>query len=96
MCWSQPVYPSHHQDGIAIILQWLRMRDDIMDGGIKGRSVFIWQPELGVVGKCSDGTVVVKVRVGPNLVGFVPLLKGTIDTLHDIVHDASIGRVTDE
>ena len=56
-----------------------------------------WQPELRVVGEGEAGGVVVDGRVDTQVMGLVgPFPQRAVDTLGNVVQDASVGGVTDE
>ena len=93
---GQPVYAPNHQHRIGTIPHGPRLPDQLLQCAVKRRPFPTAQPELWVVGEAERSPPSVQVGVELSVVGLVPPIEGAIYTLHQVVHDATVGWVSNE
>lgn len=70
--------------------------DELLESSLKSGPLASVQPELRVIGVTDEGTAVVDIMVHDGVVGLVPGLQGTVDSLHEVVHHPTVSGVSDE
>ena len=72
------------------------LSDQLQDGLVKGRPLRGLEPELRVVGEAGARAAAVQFPVQLRVVCLVVHRQAVVDALDDVVHDATIRRITDE